>query len=185
MSIQQQNQTFLGTKHNLDARANNPRIKMLKNLVKILYDDISYEIINYIINLNNLKAEEQTLAEKLNLNYTQVRQSLIQMGKHGLLISSEFKRKRNEEEEEKYQIMQRQNKYKTSEWELNDKFYKIVKDRFGDLNKKLETKLKDRETLKFICPKCQNIYLLSKAAHLEYQCSQCIEKPKLIEHKAE
>jgi len=184
MSLQAQNPTFLRPKLPLDTRANNPRIKMLKNLVKILYDDISFEIINYIINLNNEKAEEQTLAEKLNLNYTQVRQSLIQMGKHGILISSEFKRKRNEEEDDKIQ-MQKQNKYKTSEWELNDKFYKIVKDRFGDLSKKLENKLKDKETLKFICPKCQNTYLLSKAAHLEYQCSQCIDKHKLIEHKAE
>ncbi len=184
MSINPQNPNLLRSKLSLESRANNPRIKMLKNLVKILYDDISYEILNYIINLNNEKAEEQTLAEKLNLNYTQVRQSLIQMGKHGILISSEFKRKKTEDEEEKFQI-HKQNKYKTSEWELNDKFYKIVKDRFGDLNKKLEKKLKDKETLKFICPKCQFVYLLDKAAHLGYQCSQCIDKQKLIEHKAE
>lgn len=183
--MQQQNQILLGSKQLNESKSNTPRIKMLKNLVKILYDDISYEILNYIINLNHEKAEEQTLAEKLNLTYTQVRQSLILMSKHGILIASEFKKKKNEEEEEEKFQINRQNKYKTSKWELNDKFYKIVKDRFEDLTKKLETKLKDKETLKFICPKCKKIFYVEKAAHLEYQCSQCFDKPKLIEHQAE
>jgi DNA-binding GntR family transcriptional regulator len=70
-----------------EPRGKSARIQTLKNLVNLVYDDLSYEIITYIINLNSKEAEEQKLAEDLNLSYTQVRQSLITMEKHGLLLS--------------------------------------------------------------------------------------------------
>jgi hypothetical protein len=66
---------------------NSVKIGLLRKLVKILYNDISYEIINYIINLNGKECEEQRLADDLSLTFTQVRQNLIQMEKHGILIS--------------------------------------------------------------------------------------------------
>jgi hypothetical protein len=61
-----------------------PRFGLLRKIVKILYNEISYEIINYI--LINIVAEEQKLADDLNLSYTQARQSLIDMEKHGILL---------------------------------------------------------------------------------------------------
>lgn len=66
---------------------NSVKISLLKKLVKILYNDISYEIINYIINLNGKECEEQKLADDLSLTFTQVRQNLILMEKHGILLS--------------------------------------------------------------------------------------------------
>ncbi len=66
---------------------NSVKISLLRKLVKILYNDISYEIINYIINLNGKECEEQKLADDLSLTFTQVRQNLITMEKHGILIS--------------------------------------------------------------------------------------------------
>lgn len=70
-----------------EPRGKSVRIQTLKNLVNLIYDDLSYEIINYIINSYSKEVEEQKLAEDLNLSYTQVRQSLITMEKHGLLLS--------------------------------------------------------------------------------------------------
>jgi hypothetical protein len=60
------------------------KIGLLRRLVKMLYNEISYEIINYIIRNDN--AEESKLADDLNLNYNQVRQALIVMQGHGILL---------------------------------------------------------------------------------------------------
>jgi len=72
---------------NIRFTENSVKITLLRKLVKILYNDISYEIINYIINQHGKECEEQKLADDLNLSYTQVRQSLILMEKHGILLS--------------------------------------------------------------------------------------------------
>jgi hypothetical protein len=69
---------------NLRFTENSTKIALLRKMVKILYNDISYEIINYII--ANTNAEESKLADDLNLNYNQVRQSLIIMQGHGILL---------------------------------------------------------------------------------------------------
>lgn len=179
-------------------RLNAVKLNSLRNLVKVLYDDISYEIINYIINLNGAPAEEQKLADELNFSYTQVRQSLIQMEKHGILLSSEFKRKKEEEEDEflpGFQSMRNQvnkgmpvKKNKTSEWKINDTYYNRIKHRFADLKLKLEANLKEREKLKFECsnPKCpKKIYMDNEAARRNYICTNCEDKPKLVEKKPE
>jgi len=173
-------------------------LNALRNMVKILYDDISYEIINYIINLPaNQSAEEQTLADNLNLTYTQVRQSLIQMEKHGILISTDFKRKK-EEEEEDYNLTGMQGghqqqskkfiaikKNKTSEWKMNETFYNIIKNRFEELKKKLEKNLEYRSKDKFECLKCKTTFMLSDVAYLGYVCKVCEDRPKLLEKKGE
>ena len=171
-------------------------LNALKNMVKILYDDISFEIINYIINLPiNQPAEEQTLADNLNLTYTQVRQSLIQMEKHGILISTDHKKKREDEEEEYHtggnQSAFQRGKYfaakknKTSEWKMNETFYNIIKNRFEELKKKLEKNLEYRSKDKFECTKCKNIFMLSDVAYLGYVCKVCEDRPKLLERKGE
>jgi DNA-binding GntR family transcriptional regulator len=69
---------------NIRFAENSTKISLLRKLIKILYNEISYEIINYIL-ANNL-VEEQKLADDLNLSYTQVRQALIVMQNHGILI---------------------------------------------------------------------------------------------------
>jgi hypothetical protein len=66
------------------AEKSSSKMNLLRKLVKILYNDISFEIINYIIN-NNL-VEEAKLADDLNLTYNQVRQALIVMQGHGILL---------------------------------------------------------------------------------------------------
>ncbi len=76
-------------------------------------------------------------------------------------------------------------KNKTSEWKLNETFYNIMKNRFSDLKEKLDRNLKDKETLKFDCKKCNTVYPLEKAAHIGYHCTKCDDKPKLIEKAAE
>jgi predicted transcriptional regulator len=57
---------------------------LLRVFIKLLYDDISYYIIDYI--LKNEKAEEQKLANDLNLSYSQIRLSLNNMEKHGIVV---------------------------------------------------------------------------------------------------
>ena len=63
---------------------NNYLDELLRVFIKMLYDDISYYIIDYII--KNEKAEEQKLANDLNLSYSQIRQSLYNMEKHGIVV---------------------------------------------------------------------------------------------------
>ncbi len=175
-------------KKSLIGRSISERIKLLKNLVKLLYDDISYEIINYIINLKGIRAEEQLLAERLNLNYSQVRQSLLQMGKHGILLQSEYKQPKKNEEDEKFQNYKYQkysNKTKTSEWHIHETFYDTIKNRFESLKIKLENDLRDRENLKFICGKCQMKYDLEKAMAINKRCTNCIDQQELVEKKKE
>ena len=66
---------------------NNYLDDLLRVFIKMLYDDdISYYIIDYII--KNEKAEEQKLATDLNLSYSQIRQSLYNMEKHGIVVPS-------------------------------------------------------------------------------------------------
>ena len=57
----------------------------LRKIVKILNDDTSFQIINYIIKYK--EAEEQKLAYDLNMSYKQVRQALILMENHGIIYS--------------------------------------------------------------------------------------------------
>jgi hypothetical protein len=189
-------------------KSNTHHLNSLKKLVKILYDDMSYEIINYIINLGNSPAEEQKLADDLNLSYNQVRTSLIMMEKHGILLSSEFKKKREDEEGEETGVTPAPNttstnsggnkppgsyrnysgnmrKNKTSEWTLNMTYYNRIKNRFQELKTKLEKNLEYRSKLKFECGKCKTIYQEFEAAHRGYVCTKCEDKPKLIEKKAE
>jgi hypothetical protein len=185
-------------------RGNSSQLNSLKRLVKVLYDDISFEIINYICKLKQ-PADEWKLAEDLNLSYTQVRQSLILMEKHGLLLSQEHKRKRNDDEEDAIilgnigmgNLMKNTNlsknnmnirRNKTSDWKLNDTYYFRIKSRFSELKTKLEKTLKEREKLKFECsnPKCtKKIYEVSEAARKEYICTVCEGRYELIEQKPE
>jgi hypothetical protein len=96
------------------------------------------------------------------------------------MIRSEHKKRKTEEEEERINNIY-QKKNKTSEWRLNDTFYNIVKTRCQDLKTKLDKNLKERSSLKFQCIKCKNTYPVEKAAHIDYHCSRCDERPKLIE----
>lgn len=114
---------------------------LLRVFTKVLYDDLSYYIIDYILKYE--KAEEQKLANDLNLSYSQVRQSLYQMENHGILEQQEY-RKTKEELEEKvinqYGINQKKNK--TSEYRLSKGITNKIQHRFKDLKAKLEQDIK-------------------------------------------
>ena len=85
------------------------------------------------------------------------------MGKHGILLQSEYKQKKQEDEEKYINFKYpKSNKSKTSEWHIHETFYDTIKNRFESLKIKLENDLRDRENLKFICGKCQMKYDLEK-----------------------
>ncbi len=168
---------------------------MLRNIVKVLYDDkISYEIMKYIINLHGLAAEEEKMVNDLSLKFDNVRQSLTRMGNDGILISREYKRKKEKEEEEDFMNpnMNRNNyqksmnkKASTLEWEINETYFNIIKQRFEDLKALFKKAIRYKSTDKFVCPKCKEVYELDKVAHLGYVCKRCDDRPKLNEVKAE
>lgn len=182
---------------NLFSDTQQAHLEALKNVVKILYDDkLSLEIIKYIINLKGQPAEEEKMAEALNLKFDSVRQSLTKMGNDGILASREFKRKKEKEEEDsvnvtgsninpqpkKYSVLK---KSSTFEWEINETFYNIIKIRFEELKRKFEKKLEYMSKEKFECPKCKRVYELDEVAHIGYVCKQCEDRPKLLEIHAE
>jgi hypothetical protein len=168
------------------------QLEVLKNVVKVLYDDkISYEVVKYIINLNGQPAEEEKMVNDLNLKFDNVRQCLTRMGNDGLLVSREYKRKKEEREEEDYS---QQNQYtkrpmnkrvNTLEWKINDTFYNIIKQRFEDLKFKLNKTLEYKSRDKFECQKCKKVYELDQVAHIGYVCKECEDRPKLLEIKSE
>lgn len=168
------------------------QLEVLKNVVKVLYDDkISYEVIKYIINLNGQPAEEEKMVNDLNLKFDNVRQCLTRMGNDGLLISREYKRKKEEREEEDYsqqnQFTKRpiNKRVNTLEWKINDTFYNIIKQRFEDLKFKLNKTLEYKSRDKFECQKCKKVYELDQVAHIGYVCKECEDRPKLLEIKSE
>ena len=73
-------------------------LKVLTNLAKILYDDVTYTILEYIINRPNQLIEEQEMANNLNLSYGTVRTSLTMLERHGILLQSEHIKRKSEEE---------------------------------------------------------------------------------------
>jgi Zn finger protein HypA/HybF involved in hydrogenase expression len=81
--------------------------------------------------------------------------------------------------------MNYQKKNKTSEWRINETFYNIIKNRFTDLKAKMEKNFNERSSLKFECIKCKHVYPVEKAAHIDYHCSRCDDRPKLIEKPKE
>jgi hypothetical protein len=171
-------------------------LEVLKNIVKVLYDEkISYEIIKYIINLNGQPAEEEKMVNDLNLRFDAVRQSLTRMGNDGILISREYKKKKEKDEEDENlytpglsnqgQRRPINKKINTLEWKINDTYYNIIKQRFEELKLKLKQTLEYKAKDKFECTKCKRVYELDQVAHIGYVCKQCEERPKLSEIKAE
>ena len=171
-------------------------LDVLKNMVKVLYDDkISSEVMKYIINLNGLPAEEEKMVNDLNLKFDNVRQCLTRMGNDGILISREYKRKKEEKEEEEsnmysasgnnYTRRPMNKRTNTLEWKINDTYYNIIKQRFEELKSKFKKNLEYKSRDKFECPKCKKVYELDQVAHIGYVCKQCEERPKLSEIKAE
>lgn len=173
------------------SNSNNAHLNTLRKVVKVLYDDTSYEILNYIINRGEQPTEELKLSDDMNISFNQVRTSLITMEKHGILISNEHKRKREDEEDDESRLSGYRNpssnprKNKTFEWNLSQTYYNRLKNRFNELRSKLEKNLEFRAKIKFECPKCKTIYQVSEAAFKDYTCHKCEDKPRLLEKKAE
>ncbi len=175
------------------SHASQTHLNVLKIVIKVLYDDkISFEIIKYIINLQGFPAEEEKMANDLNLKFDNVRQSLTRMGNDGILISREFKRKKEKEDDYDYSnpgrnVYQKNmnKKASTLEWEINDTYFNIIRQRFEDLKVLYKNAIKYKSTDKFVCPKCKEVYELDKVAHVGYICKRCDDRPKLNEVKAE
>lgn len=156
----------------------------LKAIVKLLYDDLSYEIINYLIR-NNHKTiiDEQEITADLNLSYTQIRQSIIILQSHRIVLTQEHKNKKEEKEKEK--DIKYMKKNKTSDVYLNPDYISIIQNRFDMLKNKLTKKIQDYKTRKFICPECNEIFTLSDYAHFNQRCKKCFSKPYLTEIPAQ
>ncbi len=171
---------------NLFADSQEAHLEVLKNVVKILYDDkLSYEIIKYIINLKGQPAEEEKMANDFNLKFDTIRQSLLRMGNDGVLSSTEHKKKREPEAEDNYRRGCSLKRSITFEWLINQTFYDNIKQRFEDLKKKLEKELEHMSKDKFQCPKCKVVFELEQVAYIGYVCKKCDDKPKLTEIQAE
>ena len=69
----------------LAIRINPAHLTILSHLSKILYDDVTYIVLEYIMNSRNPLVEEQEMAMNLNLSNPTVRKSLIMLEKHGIL----------------------------------------------------------------------------------------------------
>lgn len=166
--------------------------KNLKALVKILYDDTTYEIINYIVRQhqqgNSRIIDEQEMAFELNLSYNQVRQSLIVLQSHRIILSQEHKKKKGEEKEElqlNASNLKAIKKNKTSDVYINEDYVPIIDNLFDLLEKKLERKFKEAETQRYKCLQCNEEFTLSDYAHFNKCCKKCITRPPLTEIKAE
>jgi transcription initiation factor IIE alpha subunit len=179
---------------NLFADSQKAHLEALVHVVKILYDEnLSYEIIKYVINLKGQPAEEEKMANDFNLKFDTVRLCLTRMGNDGILTSREFKRKKEPEDDQlppgmNTNIIQGKKinkKASTCEWQINETFYHTIKQRFEDLKKKLLKKLEYMSKEKFECGKCKTVYELDEVAHKGYTCKQCDDKPRLTEIPAQ
>ena len=194
----------------LAIRINPAHLTILSHLSKIIYDDVTYIVLEYIMNSRNPLVEEQEMAMKLNLSNPTVRKSLIILEKHGILLQTPHVRKLRVDDDTtqssnnvsnnnsvigggKQNIMN--NAYirqggvnrnmKTSDWKLNNTFYNGIKLRFEEMEKRLKENLKNRETLWFKCEQCNNTYSESEGNLNNLVCLVCSNKPKLIEQGRE
>lgn len=178
-------------------------LKVLTNLAKILYDDVTYTILEYIINRPNQLIEEQEMANNLNLSYGTVRTSLTMLERHGILLQSEHIKRKSEEETQTNNTtftdsisnpsVQRGDlqhtkrstfsyrKAKTSDWKLNNTFYNGIKTRFEELKRQLKDNLDKRATLWFECPLCSKNYTEAEGSFNNLVCLACESKPALLE----
>ena len=195
-------------------RINPAHLTILSHLSKIIYDDVTYIVLEYIMNSRSPLVEEQEMAMNLNLSNPTVRRSLIMLEKHGILLQTPHVRKLRVDDESTQvssnmsngnsviggagagkQNMMSNSAYirqvganrnmKTSDWKLNNTFYNGIKLRFEEMEKRLRENLKNRETLWFKCEQCNNTYSESEANLNNLVCLYCSNKPKLIEQGRE
>lgn len=176
------------------SQINPSSLNALTKLAKIIYDDVTFVVLNYLMSHENQLIEEQEMASNLNISYGTVRTCLTTLEKHGILLSSEHVKKRDEEEDSQTKTEAQQNNYrnlhksavffrknKTSDWRLNPTFYNRIKNRFEEMKKHLNYTLEQRSTLWFECPKCLRKYTESEGSFNSLVCTQCDTRPKLTE----
>lgn len=192
----------------LAIRINPAHLTILSHLSKILYDDVTYIVLEYIMNSRNPLVEEQEMAMNLNLSNPTVRKSLIMLEKHGILLQTPHVRKLRVDDDSttsmnrnsgissagmkqsmNNNVYMRQGgmnrNMKTSDWKLNNTFYNGIKLRFEEMEKRLRENLKNRETLWFRCEQCNATYSESEGNLNNLECLYCPNKPKLIEQGRE
>lgn len=161
--------------------------KYLKTIVKVLFDDISYQVINYIIiklNEGLRLVDEQKITQDLNLGYNQIRQSLIKLRSQGIIVMQEHKNKKEDiikdNTNSNYNNYSKQHKKnKTSDVYINEDYIEILHLRFQLLTKNINKRIKESETQKYKCNECSNIYEEHEYAFQNHRCKNCFNKPLL------
>lgn len=69
---------------------------LLKIVIRTFYDESAIVVLDYILYHKNV--EEHKMSEELNLPFKRVRQALLDMGEHQILVSKEGKKDRRHEE---------------------------------------------------------------------------------------
>jgi hypothetical protein len=172
-------------------RVSEQSLLALKQIAKILYEDETYVILNYIISRREQQLiSESDMVNKLNLPFSVVRKNLLMLEKHGILLQSEHKKHYEENDfsnnnNQNYQHTRFQpRKNKSMDWQLNNTFYNNLQTRYYNLKNKLNEKLNQRKEVIFECEKCHQIYSVEKASFFRNnECQICFSK--LIEKGGE
>ena len=173
-------------------RVSEQSLLALKQIAKILYEDETYVILNYIISRREQQLiSESDMVNKLNLPFSVVRKNLLMLEKHGILLQSEHKKHYEENDfsnnnNQNYQHTRFQpRKNKSMDWQLNNTFYNNLQARFNNLKVKINEKLNQRKEVVFECEKCGHKYSVQQVGFCNNECEICIDHPKLIEKGGE
>ena len=178
------------TSHHI--RVSEPSLLALSKVAKILYEDETNVILNYIINRREQLINEYDMVDNLKLSFDVVRKNLLMLERHGILLQSEHKKNYEENNDfsnnnnnQNYQHTKFQTRRnKTMDWQLNNTFYNNLQTRYYNLKNKLNEKLNQRKEVIFECEKCHQIYSVEKASFFRNnQCQICFSK--LIEKGGE
>lgn len=130
----------------------------LLNIVKILYDDKTYEVFNLIVKYISIGDDE--IDNKLQFGNTEINKSLTILENDRLIRKIENKNR----EKTKVQVTK----------------YKKVPDYLGDLEKKIKifrkNLVKERErlcTIEYYCKTCNETYNEMHFSHFNEKCRQC------------
>ena len=179
------------TSHHI--RVSEPSLLALSKVAKILYEDETNVILNYIINRREQLINEYDMVDNLKLSFDVVRKNLLMLERHGILLQSEHKKNyeenndfsNNNNNNQNYQHTKFQTRRnKTMDWQLNNTFYNNLQTRYYNLKNKLNEKLNQRKEVIFECEKCHQIYSVEKASFFRNnECQICFSK--LIEKGGE
>lgn len=149
----------------------------LKYIAKILYDDLTFEVLNFILRQEPNKVEENLIAKSLCFNINLVRTSLVILKNDGLLICDEKKLKKDEVVNFNYT---KNNNY-VQFFEKNPDYMYYLEKKLKLLSTKIKMYLDKSKTQKYKCESCNEEYTEDKYAHYDHKCIKChLELSKMI-----